>query len=162
MKRAVILGIALAGALTLFGCAAEQQTGSRHEPALAPLTTQDVTAMSKAGISDSVIVTMIGVSHSRFNLSANDVIALADSGVSPTVINAMIKSEEKASRAERGRTVYVYPWYSWYSWYGYPYYYSDPFWYPWYYPGYSFRLGFAYGHHDGIAGRHSGVVRRRR
>ena len=161
MKRAIILGIALAGALTLFGCAAEQQTGSRHEPALAPLTTQDVTAMSKAGISDSVIVTMIGVSHSRFNLSANDVIALADSGVSPTVINAMIKSEGKENHAERGRTVYMYPWY---SWYGYPYYYYDPFWYPWYYPEYSFRLGFGYGygHHDGFVGRRSGVARHRR
>jgi hypothetical protein len=158
MKRTAILGVAVACALTLFGCAAEQQAGNRSEQLQAPLTTQDVTAMSKAGISDSVIVTMIGVSGSRFNLSANDVIALADSGVSPTVINAMIKTADHAKQAYRANAVYVYPWYPYYA---YPYYFYDPFCYPWYYPGYSLSFGFSYGHHGGFAGHRGGGVRRR-
>jgi hypothetical protein len=103
--------------------------------------------MSKAGISDSVIVAMITTTGSRFHLKAADVIALADSGVSHNVLDAIIKAADNRRQADRDNVVYAYPWY--------PYYAYDPFWHPWYYPTYSIGFGFrSHGFHGGF--RHGG------
>jgi len=157
MKRPVIFGMALACSLAVLGCASEQQAGNHNEGlqtmgSVAPVTTQDVTAMSKAGIGDTVIVAMITATGSRFNLSASDVIALADSGVSHNVINAMIKTGDNSKQVDQANVVNVYPLY-------YPYdpFWYDPFWYPWYYPTYSLGFGFRnYGFHSGFGVGHGG------
>jgi hypothetical protein len=166
MNKGGIIGIVLACSLAVAGCASGQQSARNSEryggrDSLAQITTHDVVAMSRAGISDSTIVTVIKASGSYFALSADDVIALADSGVSDNVINAMIVSGEKMNEAEQATPVYVYPWY--------PYYVYDPFWdpwyyrgYGWYYPVYTFNFGFrARGFHGGFGVGHRGGVRHR-
>jgi hypothetical protein len=139
MKNILVIGVVLACSVTLFGCVSEQQATKGESAQVAPLTMNDVTALSKAGVSDSVIVSMINVSGSQFHLKPGDVVALADSGVSDNVIQAMIKTPETSKKAEQPQIVYASPWY---PYYWDPYYPFDPFWDPWYYPGYSVRLGY--------------------
>ena len=57
-----------------------------------PLTTSDVKALAKAGVSEDVIITQIVSTHSGFRLSSTDIIDLRDSGVSYKVINFMINT----------------------------------------------------------------------
>jgi hypothetical protein len=144
MRIALIFGVALACSVALLGCASDQ-LATRSESTVAPLTTHDITSLSKAGVSDSVIVAMINVTGSRFNLKPGDVVALADSGVSSNVLQAMIKKPETSKQEKQSHVVYARPWYPYYWDSYYPY---DPFWDPWFYPGYSFRFGY----YGGIGG----------
>lgn len=145
MRPKIIVGGFLACSLVSFGCVSTQQAGDKTEGlhavgAMAPLTTHDIIALAQAGISDSVIITLMASSGSQFALNANDVIVLADAGVTNTVINAMVTMGNTSHRTGHANIVYAYP----------PYYMYDPFWYSWYYPGYYPALGFrSYGFHGG-------------
>jgi hypothetical protein len=83
---------------------------------------QDVISLTKAGVSDSLIITMLATSHSWFQLKTQDVLDLKNAGVSESVINAMIVSNEPPAEGDRyvqdGN--YYYPPYYWYPGY-YPY-----------------------------------------
>jgi outer membrane lipoprotein SlyB len=57
-----------------------------------PLTVADVKALAKAGITEDVIISQIGNSHTIFHLSSADIIDLRDSGVSDKVIQFMIST----------------------------------------------------------------------
>jgi hypothetical protein len=131
MKRTQVAGIVLTCALVIAGCGpaehARYDRGRSQERGAPPgMTAHDVIKLTRAGISDSVIFTMIGVSGSRFNLRTRDVIALADSGVSHEVIDAMLKADGIPSEADASPGYAYYPPYYWYGGY-----YS--FWNPWYY-----------------------------
>ena len=132
MKRAVVVEILLAGSLILMGCASGRYaTGTRGEfnstDSLSHMTLHDVITMSRAGISDSVIITMMDASGSRFSLRTPEVVALADSGVSDNVIHAMISSDRPREEVDRR----VYPDEYWYGGY-------YAFWDPWFYGYYPF------------------------
>ena len=58
-----------------------------------PLSTADVKALAKAGVSDDVIISQIQGSHTAFHLSAADIIDLHNSGVSDRVVNFMQHAE---------------------------------------------------------------------
>jgi outer membrane lipoprotein SlyB len=57
-----------------------------------PLTIKDVKNMSKAGLSDDLIISQIEATQSEFRLSASDIIDLKQAGVSQRVIEAMIET----------------------------------------------------------------------
>jgi outer membrane lipoprotein SlyB len=57
------------------------------------LSKQDIINMSRAGISDQVIIDQIHASKSKFSLSSDEIIDLKNQGVSQSVINAMIKTK---------------------------------------------------------------------
>jgi len=57
-----------------------------------PLTTADVKALAKAGVSDDVIIAQIQNSHTAFRLSTADVIDLHQGGVSDKVVDCMINT----------------------------------------------------------------------
>jgi hypothetical protein len=57
-----------------------------------PLSTADVKALAKAGITDDVIINQLASTHSGFRLSPADIIDLRNSGVSDKVINYMIST----------------------------------------------------------------------
>jgi outer membrane lipoprotein SlyB len=59
-----------------------------------PLSTSDVKKMTKAGLSDDVIISQIDATKSEFHLSSADIIDLKKAGVSQRVINHMIKTGE--------------------------------------------------------------------
>lgn len=56
------------------------------------LSVSDVKKMSKAGLSDTVIIDQIKATHSIFYLSTADIIDLKKSGVSQKVIDYMIQT----------------------------------------------------------------------
>ncbi len=78
-----------------------------------PLQVADVTAMSKAGIKDELIISQIRNSHSVYHLSASEIIELRDAGVSQKVIEYMINtpstsgSASTVTTAPQVQTVYV-------------------------------------------------------
>ncbi len=59
------------------------------------LSTDDVKKMTKAGISDDVIISLIDATKSVFYLSSADIIDLKKAGVSQRVINHMIQTGNK-------------------------------------------------------------------
>jgi outer membrane lipoprotein SlyB len=65
----------------------------------------DVKAMSKAGVSDDVIISQIQGSHTIFNLSSADIIDLHNSGVSDKVVDFMINTQNSAAAAPSTATV---------------------------------------------------------
>ncbi len=59
------------------------------------LSTDDIKKMSKAGLSDDVIMNQIDATHSVFYLSTADIVDLKKAGVSQRVINYMIQTGNK-------------------------------------------------------------------
>ena len=57
-----------------------------------PLSVTDVKKMSRAGLSDDVIMSQIDATHSTFYLSTADIVDLKKNGVSQRVINYMIQT----------------------------------------------------------------------
>ena len=57
-----------------------------------PLSTADVKALAKAGMSDEVIISQIRSTHTGYHLSTAEIIELKDAGVSNRVIDFMINS----------------------------------------------------------------------
>ena len=126
----VILGCTLATA----GCVSEHyayrsRAWATEADTAAMLSTQDVIKMSKAGVGDNTIISLMNTTGSRFRLRAQDVVELADSGVSDNVISAMIKTERQSRGARNDEGYDTSPAYSWY----YPYW--DP-WFATWYPGF--------------------------
>ncbi|MGA7161850.1 MAG: hypothetical protein WBZ48_12660 [Bacteroidota bacterium] len=165
MKRIAIPAVILAIFLTVAGCTSQRyaQYHRRHQASdtLAMMKKQDVISLTKAGVSDSLIITMLASSHSWFDLRTQDVLDLKSAGVSDKVINAMIKSNEPMSDAEisNGDRYYYYSPYYWD--YGY-----DPYWYyPSFYFGYNFYRPYyaprAYFGGYGFRGGWGGGMRRR-
>ena len=142
MERTILAKMLLAGFLLVSGCASERYSDYDRESSswpdsLSAMKKHDIIALSKAGIADSVILTMIDVSGSFFHLTPQDVIGLADSGVSHNVINSMIRTDERSQTADDSRAHYYHSPYYWYAGWWYP------FWDPWYFSP-SLSLGFGY------------------
>jgi len=95
---------------------------------------QDVIALSKADVSDSLIIAMMDATDTWFTLKTQDVLDLKNAGVSEKVIQAMMQQPSELAGQSSGPPVvryYTYPPYFWYDGF-YPY---------WYYPSISVRLG---------------------
>lgn len=146
MKRTFIAAIVLAGTLMAVGCTpgrySQYDRSSRTIPdSLSTMKKQDIVSLSKAGISDSLIIAMVDVSNSWFNLKTQDVIDLKNAGVSDNVIHALIGATPPSAEQNgsgTGRYAYYYPPYYWYA--GYTPYWYDPFWYyPSFYYGYNYH-----------------------
>ena len=134
-------------AFSFAGCAAEQYSQNRKDhsmkvDSLRMMKMEDVIALSKAGVSDSLIIGMMDATDSWFHLKTQDVIDLKNAGVSENVVAAMIQPPPQPSSKASGSNVLRY--------------YADPssFWYDgfypyWYYPTFSVRMGYHSGffHH---------------
>ena len=114
--------------LLLTGCVTRTYTVAAPPPAGPTLA--EVQSMSQAHVSDSVIISQIQNSSTRYHLTADQIISLKSAGVSDTVINALINSASKPEPQTTASTTtvvepYVYP---------YPYVYVDPwpvYWWGW-------------------------------
>ena len=139
MNRMTIAAIVLACSLVGAGCMSERYAyrsrGRAHMgDSTAVMTNHDVIALSKSRVGDNVIINLMNVSNTNFQLRPQDVVALADSGVSDSVISAMINSGDRQESGHETRGYSYYPPYAWYA--------GLPYWYPWY-PWYSsFYLGY--------------------
>ncbi len=140
MKYEIFVIALLAISFGVFGCAPEQYAqyskGHAKQPdTLRVMKMRDVIALSKAGVSDSLIITMMDATDSWFQLKTQDVLELRNAGVSENVIHAMMQQpSESSNQASNPAEVryYSYPPYYWYGGF-YPY---------WYYPSFSVRLGY--------------------
>ncbi|HTY00601.1 MAG TPA: hypothetical protein VMG09_11285 [Bacteroidota bacterium] len=168
MVRSLFYPFLLGCGLLLSGC----YTGSymhrsswshRERDTVAVMTNQDVVAMTKSGVKESVILNLVRRSQPAFQLNPDNIIALSDSGVTENVINAMIKSQDQApEKAQSGQYSYG-PYGSWYA--DYPWWYYGYIWDPWFYspgfyshyyytrPYYSFGYH-GYGYHGFTSGSH--------
>ena len=141
MARKIILSASIVLALSIFGCAGEryaQNNKSHHmQKDTVKMTMQDVVSLTKAGVSDSLIIGMMDATDTWFRLKPQDVIDLRNAGVSENVIHAMMQKPTETAQSDSSKEVryYVYPDYWWYGGYN-PY---------WYYPRFSVRLGFGHG-----------------
>ena len=104
MKQTTISAVILAVFLSVAGCTSQRYTQYHRErppvaDTLAMMKKQDVISLTKAGVSDSLIMTMLATSHSWFQLKTQDVLDLKNAGVSDGVINAMIVSNEPPQKA---------------------------------------------------------------
>jgi hypothetical protein len=124
-----LIGLLLAGCATHSHKVATPPAG----PSLAEIQT-----MAQAHVSDSVIISQIQNSSTRYHLTADQIISLKTAGVSDGVLDALINSASKPQLQTTTTTVvrepYPYP-------YAYPYAYVGPwpwFWWGWspYYHGY--------------------------
>jgi outer membrane lipoprotein SlyB len=70
------------------------------------VTSQDVVAMSQAGLSDDVIVTHIRASGTAQPLAVNDLIFLRNMGVRDAVINAMQQTPPRTAQLAQPAAVY--------------------------------------------------------
>jgi hypothetical protein len=140
MAHKIISFAFLVMALSLFGCASERyaqndKDHSMRRDTLRRMSQQDVINLSKAGVSDTLIIGMMDATDTWFQLKPQEVIDLKSAGVSEKVISAMMTQPGEASnQSSRHDAVgyYIYPSYFWYDGY-----YPD-----WYYPRFSVRLGF--------------------
>jgi hypothetical protein len=147
MKYNFLILAFVAASIGFAGCAAEQysQTGkgrSMKVDTLRMMKVDDIVALSKAGVSDSLIIGMMDATDTWFHLKAQDVIDLRNAGVSEKVIVAMMQPPPPPSGKNgdvNAARYYVYPSYFWYDGF-YPY---------WYYPTFSVRMGYRshYGGH---------------
>ncbi len=122
------------------------QQGIQDTSASQPMTIQDVIDLSKAGVSDKIIIDQMNASQSTFELSSKDIVSLKNAGVSDRVIGAMIGTTNP-SRHAYGPSA------GWYVYAPYPYFYP-------FYGGLGFywqrfygHHGFPYGHRGFYAGR---------
>ena len=119
MKRTAISAVILAIFLSVAGCTSQRYAQYHRErppvDTLAMMKKQDVISLTKAGVNDSLIMTMLATSHSWFQLKTQDVLDLKNAGVSDKVINAMIVSNEPPTEGDRyvQDGYYYYPPYYW-------------------------------------------------
>jgi hypothetical protein len=148
MKHKFLILAFVVASIGFAGCAAEQytQTGngrSMKVDTLRMMKVDDIIALSKAGVSDSLIIGMMDATDTWFQLKAQDVIDLRNVGVSEKVIVAMMQpppSPSGKSGDANAARYYATPSFFWYDGFYYPY---------WYYPTFSVRFGYRshYGGH---------------
>ncbi len=159
MLRLRFVALLLGCGLLLTGCYSGYYShrpswAHRVRDSVAVMTNQDVVALTKSGVKESVILNLLKRSQPNFQLGPDDVIALSDSGVSEKVINAMIKAQDNGPEVSSSRSAYDPYYYSWYM--GNPYWYWGYAWDPWYYSWYPgtyyhswYRPHYSYGFYGG-------------
>ncbi|MCX6138278.1 MAG: hypothetical protein NTV54_12365 [Ignavibacteriales bacterium] len=113
MKSTMFVVVVAIAAFSFAGCASGQYTqkhGTRvvRIDTLRAMTTQDVLALSKAGVSDSLVVSMLDASDSWFQLKPREVVELKNAGISEKVIAAMLSTREEQSQSTESGSVSYY------------------------------------------------------
>jgi len=116
--------------LLLVGCATHSHTTAA--PPTGPTLTE-IQTMVQNHVSDSVIISQIQNSNTRYHLTADQIISLKNAGVSEGIISALINTASKqaaqTTTVVQGPYAYPYPYP-----YPYPYAYVGPwpgFWWGW-------------------------------
>ena len=145
MKQTIIAVAIFITGLGIAGCASEPYT-QRDRGQSARLDTtrmmkhQDIISLTKAGVSDSLIIGMMDATNTWFTLTTQDVLNLKNAGVSEKVIDAMMTPPE-AVQNTTSSSRNVAPMYLYYGFYPfdiYPYYIGG------YYRPHFFHYGFRY------------------
>src|SRR5260370_15265943 len=100
-----ISGNAAAAALPQPAVAAETPAATPAAPAKLPYGVEDVLKLSRAQISEDIILNYVQNSGTSYNLGAQDVIYLRNQGVSDRVVNAMLGQRQRAADAAAAEVV---------------------------------------------------------
>jgi hypothetical protein len=73
----------------------------------AAITTDQVVALKKAGVSDAVILALIERDHTVFSIAPEQIVALQREGLSETLIIAMLKSGQEGEETIRAESAYA-------------------------------------------------------
>ena len=73
----------------------------------AAVTTDQVVALKKAGVSDAVVLALIERDHTVFSIAPEQIVALQREGLSEALIIAMLKSGQDADDAARAESAYA-------------------------------------------------------
>jgi hypothetical protein len=110
----------------------------------AGISAEEVVRLTKAGLSDSVVLEKIKSEGVAARPSAEQVVSLKNDGVSEAVVGAMLTAPVVEERTVE--VVYDYPYYSYPYYYPYSYYpYYSPYYYGYGYPYYG--VGFSYSYY---------------
>jgi hypothetical protein len=110
VTQSVVIALAI---LVITGCSEYVKV---HEYEKKSVDTEDIIAMSKAGVASEVIILKIKVSQSQFSLDTNDIIRLKNEEVSDDVIGAMIDTDIAAEEVDRERSYALYDyWFNYYN-----------------------------------------------
>ena len=125
VKRTHILADILLAGLVISGCSSYMAVEERKQT----LSSDDIIAMSQAGVSSEIIKRKIEVTHSQFSLETSDIVHLKSEGVSDDVIRSMIDTDENAGLVdlERSYSLYDY-WFNYYNTFYPVYIYRNPTW----------------------------------
>lgn len=114
------------------GCVTRYTTVQVPAKTVPAISIKDIISESKAGVSDSTIITQINQSHARYPISAGNIISLSQEGVSQPVINTLINTAHAQPPPPETKivkeTTWYWPfiiWWGGYYW-GYPSYYYYP------------------------------------
>jgi hypothetical protein len=118
--------------LATSGCYYQAHTVRRAYPTDPPLSPEEIERLSSAGVSEAVIIEMIG-KRGAMPLTPDDLVALKKAGTPDTVVQMMIASERKPPQAA-GPEEAAYP---------VSYYYYD---YPYFYSSFSYGWGWGWGY----------------
>ena len=140
MKKTLCLLI-----LATTGCYIPAHTVRRAYPTDPPITREEAERLSSAGVSEAVMLDLIG-KRGSVSLTPDDLVALKKAGTPDSVVQKMIASERKAPEVA-GVEDGGYP---------YSYYYYD---YPYYRPYFSYGFGFGWGGYYRSRGYWGGGVR---
>jgi hypothetical protein len=75
--------------------------------AASAVTTDQVVALKKAGVSDAVVLALIERDHTVFSIAPEQIVALQREGLSEALILAMLKSGQDADEAVRAESAYA-------------------------------------------------------
>lgn len=91
------------------------------------LTEEEILKMTKAGLSDQLVIAHIKMKGVSFEPSTDDIVRLKNSGVSEKVIEAIIRSNEERTKIQYNINYYPYfPLFDrYYRWYYLPYYWRN-------------------------------------
>jgi len=71
------------------------------------VTTDQVVALKKAGVSDAVILALMERDHTVFSIAPEQIVALQREGLSEALIIAMLKSGQEGEEAARAESAYA-------------------------------------------------------
>jgi hypothetical protein len=143
-----LFGILILGALSISGCYSEPTVQYRVRQSPTPLATDEVVRLSKAGVTDSVIVDQLKSRGISVRPNSDQIVELKKEGVSDAVIQAM---NEVPIRSGQDVVVEAYPspypyYYPYYPYYYGPWWYGGPYW-AWYYHYPYYHYPYYYGHY---------------
>lgn len=142
MKR--IVGFIVLIGFVFVGCVVGPVTRYRVIQTPAGVTSDEILRMTKAGLSDAVIIEKINAAGVTAQPTAEQIESLKKQGVSEPVLAALASARVATPEERVVEYAYDYPSYSYYPYsYGYPYY---PYgYYGWY--GYPYSWSWHYGHY---------------
>src|SRR5262245_34785737 len=136
----VLKGVLCGAVCLMAGCVVGPSVQYRVVETRPGLSMEEIVRMSKAGLSDAVLIEKIKAEGVAARPSSDQLASLKQEGLSDQVLAVIVTAPVQPGKTEVYPVSYYYgpAWYGSY-WYGWPYYWGGYYpYYGWYYPRYSY------------------------